>query len=362
MKYDVTVKYVKGIEVPIADALSRVSPQQTPANCLLPQLDIHEVTRTLPASPTKLQEIRRETANDPILNQLRDVIHKGWPNKRQECPETLYPYWHFREELTIEDGIVLKGERIVIPQTLQSEILNTIHKGHLGQEKCLLRARASVFWPGITQNVVDTVKECSTCQLYQNKQQKQTILQPEPPYYPWEVVNTDLFEFKGQQYLLLSDTYSKFPIIRRLSSTTSRAVINQMKSIFAEHGIPERIVSDNGPQYDSKEFHDFTRSYGIEHVTSSPLYPQSNGSSERMVQTVKNIIKKSDECGEDPYLALLSYRTTPVDHRMKSPAELLNGRKMRTTLPMSKRSNVNIGTTDTKEQLYRRQNDQDKKI
>ena len=106
----------------------------------LPQLSIDQVTDTLPASPAKLQQIRDLTTSDPTLSQLRDTIYKGWLELRKECPSMLYDYWNFREELTIEDGLILKGERIVIPPTLRPEILDILHKGHLGQEKCLLRA------------------------------------------------------------------------------------------------------------------------------------------------------------------------------------------------------------------------------
>ena len=355
LKYDVTVKYVKGAEVPIADALSRVSPQPAPPEGEFPQLDIHQITKNLPASPIKLLQIRNETANDPTLSKLREVIHEGWPATREKCHKALHNYWNFREELTIEDSLILKQERIVMPTTLRRGTLNTIHHGHLGQEKCLLRARSAVFWPGITKDVTNLVQNCATCQAHQRKQQKQQILQPEPPCYPWQILSSDLFEFKGNQYLLISDKYSNSPIIRKLTSTTSRAIINHLKSIFAEHGIPERLTTDNGPQYASQEFHDFMQTYGVEHVTSSPMYPQSNGSAERMVQTVENILKKCDEEGEDPYLGLLSYRMTPVSSNLKSPAELLNNRKFRTTLPMSKRVTVSDTTSKTKEELYQRQ-------
>lgn len=204
-----------------------------------------------------------------------------------------------------------------MPTTLRHDTLNTIHQGNLGQEKCLLRARSAVFWPGITRDVTNLVQDCATCQAHQRKQQKQPILQPEPPCYPWQILSSDLFEFRGNQYLLISDKYSKFPIVRKLTNTTSRAIINHRKNIFAEHGIPERFSKDNGPHY---------ASHGVEHVSSSPMYPQSNGSAERMIQTVENILKKCDNEGEDPYLRLLSYRTTPISSNLKSPAELLNNR------------------------------------
>ena len=185
------------------------------------------------------------------------MIHEGWPATREKCSEALHNYWNFHEEHTIEDGVILKQERIVMPTTLRPDTLNTIHHGHLGQGKCLLRARSAVFWPGITKDVTNLVQNCATCQAHQRKQQKQQILQPEPPCYPWQILNSDLFELKGNQYLPVSDKYSKFPIVRKLTGTTSRAIINHLKSIFAEHGIPERLTTDNGTQYTSQEFHNF---------------------------------------------------------------------------------------------------------
>ena len=173
-----------------------------------------------------------------------------------------------------------KGDRIVIPPTLRLEVLNMVHQGHLGQEKCLLRK--SVFWPGITKEIINQGTQCSPCQKCQRKAETESILQPKPPHRVWERLSSDLFEFKGQQYLLLTDQYSRFPVIRRLTSTTSSAVINHLKSIFAEHGIPTQLMTDNGPQYSSAEFNHFMNVYGVGHVTSSPMYPQSNGFAEPM--------------------------------------------------------------------------------
>ena len=242
---------MKGAEVLITDALSRVSPQPAPPEGEFPQLDIQQIIENLPASPIKLQQIRNETANDPTLSKLFVVIHQGWSATREKCSNALH---NFREELTIEDGLILKQEHIVMPNTL----------------------------------------------------------------------------------------------------STSRVIINHLKSIFAEHGIPERLTT-NGPQFASQEFRDFMQTYGVEHVTSSPMYPQSNGSAERMVQTVENILKKCEEEGEDPYLGLLSHRTTPVSSNLKSLAELLNNCKFRTILLMSKRVSVSETTSKTKEETNKNQ-------
>ena len=117
----------------------------------------------------------------------------------------------------------------------------------------------------------------------------------------------------------------------KLCSTTSSQVIAALKTIFARHGIPETVRSDNGPQYSSQQFAVFASSYGVNHVASSPKYPQSNGQVERMVQTIKNMLKKST----DPHIAVLSYRATPHPWCGYSPAELCMGRRIRTAVPQS---------------------------
>ena len=127
--------------------------------------------------------------------------------------------------------------------------------------------------------------------------------------------------------MLIADLYSKFPIIRKLTNMSSSTIINLLKGIFDEHGIPERLIPDNGPQYSSEEFRVFSVKYGFDHVTSSPLYPRSNGFIERTVQTVKKHFIKAKEGGVDPHLAMLCLRTTPIHHKLPSPCELLNGRR-----------------------------------
>jgi len=134
-------------------------------------------------------------------------------------------------------------------------------------------------------------------------------------------VGTDLFELKGKHYLLVVDYFSCYPEIIKTTSNTSASTIAALKAIFSRHGIPEVVRSDNGPQYNSQEFTTFSESYGFKHITSSPLYPQSNGQAERTVQTVKKILRQS----EDIYSGLLVYHSTPLPWCKLSPAELLMG-------------------------------------
>ena len=150
---------------------------------------------------------------------------------------------------------------------------------------------------------------------------------------PWGKVGSDLFHCLGQNYLLLVDYYSNFPEICLLKDTHSSTVITHMKSVFAPYGIPKTIVSDNGPQYSSFQFQQFCKIYDISHDPSSPEHPKANGLAENTVKIVKNLLKKASKSQEDPYIALLAYRSTPTADGLPSPAERLFGRKIRNHLP-----------------------------
>ena len=164
------------------------------------------------------------------------------------------------------------------------------------------------------------------------------------------MLGCDLFELNGNKYMLTADYFSKFFIVRKISSESSRTIIQNLKTIFSEHGIPNQLLTDNGPCYASREFQEFTEKWQFTHTTSSPMFPQSNGFIERIVGTVKSVMKK---CGEDTELALLFLRTTPVDSYLPSPAELLYDRRIRSTLPFSFNHKNSYG--DTKEILKQRQ-------
>ena len=243
-------------------------------------------------------------------------MYQGWPESFQECPSNIRDYWNFQEDLSVKNALVLKGHCLIIPHTIRQSMLSLVHQRQLGTKKCLLRAKDCVFWPTISKDIKELTSNCSTCITYSKQQPKEPLHQHNIPSFPWQKLGSDLFDYKGSQYLLVADYYRKFPVLSKLSSTTSHAVINNLKSIFAENGIPEIIVTDNGPQNSSYEFNKFCVEWGIEHVTSSLLFPQSNGFSERMVQTVKNLLKKSDAASEDLYFALLNYRATPVDSKL----------------------------------------------
>ena len=147
------------------------------------------------------------------------------------------------------------------------------------------------------------------------------------PQFPWQKIGVDLFHLNGATSLVAVDYFSRFPEVTKLTSTTSPAVITVLKSIFSRFGVPEIVMSDNGPQFDAQAF---AKSYNFEHTTSSPEYSQSNGLVERMVKTVKRLINES----KDPYMALMTYRSTPFPWCQKLPAELLMGRRIQGNVPV----------------------------
>lgn len=219
-------------------------------------------------------------------------------------------------------------------------MLKRLHEGHLGMEKCKRRARTAVYWPGINSDIDRMVSGCDTCLKYQAKQPKEPMTITDIPDEPWQKVGTDLFYLDGKNYLVVIDYLSNYPEMALLSNLSAACVIKHMKSIFSRHGIPQIVYSDNGPAYSCKEFQDFAQEYDFRHVTSSPLYAQSNGKAEKGVHIVKQLLKKAQESHSDPYLALLSYRASPLEHGM-SPAEILMGRRLRTTIPYTSEQKQN---------------------
>ena len=206
-------------------------------------------------------------------------------------------------------------------------MLDRIHESHQGITKCRERAKRALWWPGLSRQIEDPVKQCRKC-TERRINKKEPMIPGVVPDRPWQVIGTDIWYVKKRPYLIVVDYFSKFIKVNYLASLTSSESIHALKAIFARHGIPEVVRSDNGPQYDSAEFAKFAKDWEFKHVTSSPLYAQSNGEAERAVQSAKNLLQKVS----DPVKALLAYRSTPLQGG-KSLSELLFGRQIRCTLP-----------------------------
>uniref|UniRef100_A0A8C7WMF3 Gypsy retrotransposon integrase-like protein 1 n=2 Tax=Oryzias sinensis TaxID=183150 RepID=A0A8C7WMF3_9TELE len=331
MRYSYSISHVPGKSLWTADMLSRAPllNNETPDDKeLLEDTNIYvdRIMENLPASTFYLDHLKQELQQDSVCARVMQLCEQGWPTHYNGEP-AIRPYWAERASLSVQDGLLLKGDRLVIPSSLRNGVLTTLHESHQGVLKCRERARQSVWWPGLSQQINELVLYCRICSK-ERYNPAEPLLPTQYPGRPWQKLGADLFMLGAKTYLLVVDYTSRFVEIALLSTTKSANVIHHLKSIFARHGIPEQLVTDNGPQFSGAVFAEFAQSYGFHHITSSPKHPQSNGEAERAVKTVKELLKKA----ADPYLALLAYRATPLQNGY-SPAQLLMERRLRTTVP-----------------------------
>lgn len=333
--YKYTLEYRRSAAHANADSMSRLplpskwSPKLYNSECYF--LDSEDVITIITS-----EQIKKETRVDPVLSKVSRYISSGFPSA---VDPDLIPFKSRAEELCLEQGCVLWGSRVIIPKSLQDSVLKELHETHPGMSRMKAIARSYVWWPNLDKCIEQTVSSCSVC--LQTK--------PDPPKTPvhpwifpqraWSRVHIDYAgPVQGKMYLVLVDAYSKYPEVVHMNSTTSTATIKALREIFCRFGLPELLVSDNGPQFKSAEFETFCKNNGIEHRTSAVFHPATNGQAERVVQILKGIIKKaivSKSNVEDSInCALLRYRNTPHSTTGESPAQLLMGRCLRTRLDL----------------------------
>lgn len=246
IRFSYKIFHLPGKSLVTADALSRV-PVSVPDEQdhfmeLETPLNVKSVTEGFPASDQKLKEIREKQDQDEICSRVKNYCQSKWPERAKSDP-ALKPYWTVRNELTVEDKLLLFQTRLIIPDVLQKDILKCLHEGHQGIAKCRALARSCVWWPKISRQIEKMIKDCPICE-------KERKLHPEPmqstktPDFPWQTVGIDLFEWKSHPYLLIVDYYARWIEIAHLRQTISSTVMEHIKSIFARHGIPETVVSD----------------------------------------------------------------------------------------------------------------------
>ncbi|CAB3998096.1 Retrovirus-related Pol poly from transposon [Paramuricea clavata] len=276
------------------------------------------------------KSLLKHTEADSHLQALVRIVKKGWPGTLAEVSPELRVYHPFRDELTVQNGVIFKGERLIVPEGLRTELKGKLHYNHGGVHATLRRAMEVFYWPGMNKDIEDVIPKCNVCAQYGATNQKEPLMSSPVPTHTWESIATDLFELRNKDYLVTVDYYSNFIEVDRLYSKKSTEVIQKLKAHMARCGVPERVVSDNGPEYSSSEFQDFAAQYEFEHVTSSPRYPQSNWKAESAVKTARRIIMKALDSKADPYLATLEHRNTPS-------AQRLFGRRTRSTIPTSRK-------------------------
>ncbi|XP_014675268.1 PREDICTED: uncharacterized protein K02A2.6-like [Priapulus caudatus] len=347
-RYDVEFVFIKGVNLVLADTLSRahLDSQQGNHDDRLRIMAV-QVFGNIPDA--RLEEIREATNSDDSLQVIIELIREGWPTEKTNIPSCALPYFDLRDSLSCVDGIIVKGEAIVIPSKLRPSIKARLHSAHLGYDSMLRRARGTVYWPGMAGDIKQLADTCETCQEGKPRNSREPLRQHEDGDAPWQKVGMDLFEVLGKHYLVVVDYYSGFIEVEPVESMTSARIVKILKRQFARFGIPQLIMSDGGPQFVSAEFKHFVETWGIRHETSSPMHQSANGKAEAAVKVMKNLLTKTQKDGGDPYEAILEQRNTPRQDILLSPAEMMFGRKTRSFLP-----SINRQPTDKRKVEERR--------
>ena len=206
-----------------------------------------------------LQLYKQSQTKDPICSFVINYSRSGWPKVKTQVAPNLRAYWNVRGLLIIHQDILLYENRLV-PKDMRKRTLQKVHERHQGIERCLLRSKTAVWWPGLQKEVHNMVKQCQTC-AKQNTQTQELLHPTKLQAYPWQRVASDLFTLKGVNSLVLVDYFSRFPEVKTLTTTTSEKIILSLKEVFSHHGIPKTLVTDNGPQFASQEFVGFAKGY-----------------------------------------------------------------------------------------------------
>ena len=337
-RYTLNVVYKKGTSLVLADTRSR-SPlpsintsKQTAFEIFRINLEESVEVGNPNLTPKTTAELQMATRHDPVISELACAIRYGWPANKTDLKQTLTPYWPFRDELSILDGIIYGGSQALIPPSMQKHMPKRIHASHLGADSNIRMCRDILFWPGMQAAVRELCSQCEKCAQYSKENRSEQMLSHPIPEYPWQYVSQDICTHDGKNYLVTVDHYSDFIEVDILENTLSATVVEKTRIQFCRHGILEILLTDNGPQFVSSDFETFCAQMGISHITSSPYWPKGNGKAEASVKIIKAMIKKS----EDLQLALLMYRNTPNQGYTFSPVQRCMNRHTRTTIPIMK--------------------------
>uniref|UniRef100_A0A183BQV4 RNA-directed DNA polymerase n=1 Tax=Globodera pallida TaxID=36090 RepID=A0A183BQV4_GLOPA len=339
MNYEFDIEYCPTNSFGYADGLSRLPSPEIDQICK----DSREVKAIQEEAqnslPITVEDIAKEIRKDVVLKRVKSFLESGWPANK-EVENAIRPFFLAREELEMQNECLMLGTRTVIPSKFRGEILQLIHETHPGIVRMKALARQKVWWPGIDKDIEAIRKKCKTCQVNAPEMRKVPLHPWEVPERPWQRLHIDFCgPFLNKMWLIVVDAKTKWPEVVMMKNTTTESTMAAIRNLFWTHGLPEQIVSDNGPQFTAAEFGKFCAERGIIHTRTAPYHPQSNGEAERFVQTFKkgmSLIKKEtnweNELAKNQFL--LKYRVTPHTGTGRAPAEMMFSRELRTKLDL----------------------------
>ena len=345
--YDFVLKYRPGADNPadflsrhpVASSNSRTAHERTIAEEYVNFLIDHATPKAVTC-----REISTTTAGDPTLQAVVKALKSDqWhlPKDSSVDVSSFLVFKTVRNELSFcdESHIILRGSRIVIPQLLQPKVIDIAHEGHQGLIKTKKLLREKVWFPNIDRMVEAKISACLACAATSSEKAQEPLRMTELPESPWAEVSVD-FQGpypSGDYLLVVIDDYSRYPEVEIVSSTSAKSTLPKLHAVFARHGVPSVVKTDNGPPFNSTDFSNFAKYLGFTHRKVTPLWPQANGGVERFMRTLKKVIQTAHIEGkswkQELFRALLNYRATPHSTTGISPAEALFNRNIRTRLP-----------------------------
>ncbi|KAK6038202.1 integrase core domain protein [Cooperia oncophora] len=314
MIYSFDIEYRKTSEFGNADGLSRLpDPRELPSS----EMVIDEVAEKQMMAETweeiilNEDQVAKATQEDETLRKVYTYVMRDWPQKIQEKESK--PYKRCKTEINAYKGCLMRGSRIVIPHRFRKRVLEILHCSHYGRNRMVALARKKVWYPGIDMDIQKMAQSCEICATMGNDMTRTPLHPWEMPAKVWQRLHMDFGETTdGKRWLIVVDAKSKWPEVLPMSTNDRRETIEKLKDIFSTHGLPEQIVVDNGPQFIAKAFKEYCKRRNIELTFIPPYHHNSNGEAER-------------------------YRATEHPATGMSPAEMLMGRALRTTLDVFKR-------------------------
>ena len=283
-----------------------------------------------------MDTIRSASKEDKVLQKLKIALETGKWNRKD--PD-LIPYHDVKAEIYESEGVLLRLNRIIPPESLQDKIVSIAHKqGHLGISKTKELIRRKYWFPSMNKRIDDIVSTCFSCQVTTNTQHTEPAKMTELPERPWTTVEADFCgPFPNGDYVLVvTDQYSRYPEAEFLSSTSIKPVRRKLKKMFATHGVPQTVQTDNGPPFNSKEFQTLASEMGFSHKKITPKHPKAQGQVEgfnKLVNKIATIAKQEKiDVREATYDMLQAYRDTPHPATKETPYELMMNREIRTKL------------------------------
>lgn len=321
-EYDFTIKYVPGRKM-IADFFSRCVKESEESKSFDEEDEYIHAIMSEAAGAVTIKSIREHSAKDELIQQIIESLRQGvW------TPQTKL-YERLQDELTVANGMLLRGRRIFIPQTLIAGVLNIAHQGHPGICSMKRRIRARYYWRGLDKDIEEFVDRCDGCKLIASSFPAEPLRRTELPERAWQKLALDFMgpAPSGEKIFVVVDYFSRYFEIKYMNKTDAQHVINVLEEIFSRLDWPEELTTDNGPPFKSEEFLRWCSEYGIQAHQSLPYQPRMNGEVEIQNKILARVITISINTGQNWKKgvrdSLEAHRVTPHTVTGVPPLQLL---------------------------------------